>query len=60
MPMTLILGGSVQIIKQNTEALIVASKETRLEENADKTKYMFMPRGQNAGRITKKVNNSSF
>jgi len=34
-----ILGGSVHIIKENTEALIIASKETGLEVNADKTKY---------------------
>jgi len=31
-----ILGGSVYIIKENTEALIVASKETGLEVTADK------------------------
>jgi transcriptional antiterminator Rof (Rho-off) len=39
-----ILGGSVHTtsIKKNTEALVVASKETRLEVNADKTKYMVM------------------
>jgi len=32
-----ILGGSVHTIKENTEALIVASKEIKLEVNADKT-----------------------
>ena len=37
-----ILGGSVYIIKENTEALIVASKETGLEVNAAKTNYMVM------------------
>ena len=31
-----ILGGSIHTIKENTEALIVASKETGLEVNADK------------------------
>jgi len=31
-------------IKKNTEALIVASKESGLEVNADTTKYMVMPR----------------
>ena len=37
-----ILGGSVHTIKENAEALVVASKEIRLEVNADKTKYMVM------------------
>jgi hypothetical protein len=32
-----ILGGSVHTVKKNTEALVVASKETGLEANADKT-----------------------
>jgi len=35
-----ILGGSVHIIKKNTKGLVVASKESGLEVNADKTKYM--------------------
>jgi hypothetical protein len=35
-----ILGGSVHAIKKNTESLVVASKETGLEVNADKTEYM--------------------
>ena len=37
-----ILGGSVHIVKENAEALLVASKETGLEVNADTTKYMVM------------------
>jgi len=37
-----ILGRSVHIVKENAEALIVASKETGLEINVDKTKYMVM------------------
>ena len=45
-----ILGGSVHTIKKNTEALLVGSKESGLEVNADKTKYMVMARDQNAGR----------
>jgi len=47
-----ILGRSAHTIKKNTEALVVASKETGLEANADKTtrKYMVMSRDQNAGR----------
>jgi hypothetical protein len=45
-----LLGGSVHSIKENAEALLVGSKETGLEVNADKTKYMFICRDQNAGR----------
>jgi len=36
------LGESVHTIKENREALIVASKEIGLEANADKTNYMVM------------------
>jgi hypothetical protein len=32
-----ILGGSVHTVKENAEALLVATKETGLEANADKT-----------------------
>jgi len=54
-----ILGGSVHTIKENTEALIVASKESG--ENADNTKYMVMSRDQNAGRSHSiKIDNTSF
>ena len=45
-----ILGGSLHTIKKNAKALVVASKETELEVNADKTKYMVMSRDQNTGR----------
>jgi len=55
------LGASVRTIKKNAEALIVTSKENGLEVNADKTKYIFMSRDQNAGRChNKKTDNSSF
>jgi len=37
-----ILGGSVRTVKENTEALLISSKEVQLEVNADKTKYMVM------------------
>ena len=46
-----ILGGSVCTIKKHAKALLVASKETGLEVNADKTMYMVMFRDQNEGRI---------
>ena len=48
------MGGSVRNIKKNKEALVFASKETRLEVNADKTQYMVMYGEQNAGRSHKK------
>ena len=37
-------------MKENAEALVVATKEIGLEVNADKTKYMGMSRDRNAGR----------
>jgi hypothetical protein len=56
-----ILGGSVHTTKRNAEVLVVASKETELEVNADKTTYMFMRREKNAGRSYNiEINNSSF
>ena len=55
------MGGSVHTVKTNTEALVFASKEIELEVNAEKTKYMVMPRDQNAGRSHSiKIDNSSF
>jgi len=55
-----ILGGSIHTVKENTEALIVASKETGLEVNVDKTKYMVMSGDQNAGQShSMKIDNSS-
>jgi len=38
------------MVKENAEALVVATKEIGLEVNADKTKYMIMSRDQNAGQ----------
>jgi len=43
------LGGSIHTINENTEALVVVSKEIGLEVNADKTKYTVVSRDQNAG-----------
>jgi len=54
-------GGSVRTVKEHTEAVVMDSKETGLEVNADKTKYMVMSRDQNAGRsLSIKNVNSSF
>ena len=39
-----IFGGSVHTVKENAEALVVATKEIGLDVNADKTKYMIMSR----------------
>ena len=55
-----ILGRSVHTVKENAEALVVAPKETGLEVNDYKTKYMIMSRDQNAGRSRyMKIDNSS-
>jgi hypothetical protein len=45
-----ILGGSVHTVRENSEALVVTTKEIGLEVNTDKTKYMVMSRDRNAGR----------
>jgi hypothetical protein len=53
-----IVGGCVHV-KKNTEDLVGAIKEIGVEVNADKTKYMFMSRDQNARRSSNiKVVNS--
>jgi GDP-D-mannose dehydratase len=53
-----ILGGSVHTVKKNA---VAATKETGLELNAEKTKYMVMSRDQNPGRNRSiKIDNSSF
>jgi len=54
-----ILGGSVDTVKKNAEALVAVTEETGLEVNAHKTKYMTVSRDQNTGRIhSMKVDNS--
>jgi len=56
-----ILGGSVHTIKENAEALVMASKEIGLEEHADKTKYIVISRDQHAGQgHNMKTDNRSF
>jgi hypothetical protein len=54
-----IVGGSAHTMKENAEALLVATKEIGLEVNADKTKYMVMYRDRNAERgHSMKIDNS--
>jgi hypothetical protein len=43
-----LLGGNVNTINKNTEAVIDASKEVGLEVNTEKSKYMLIFRHQNA------------
>jgi hypothetical protein len=48
-------------MKENAEALVVASNEIGLEVNANTTKYIVMSRDQTAGRRhDMKIGNSSF
>jgi predicted RNase H-like nuclease (RuvC/YqgF family) len=54
-----ILGGSIRTLKENAETLVAATMETGLEVSANKTKYMFMSRDQNAGRIQRVRNDNS-
>jgi len=56
-----ILGRSVHTTTKNTDCLVVGSRDTGIEVNADKTKYMVISRDQNAGRShNMKTDNSSF
>ena len=55
-----ILGGRVHTIKKNIEALLVGNKETGLEVNDHKTKYLVMSRDHNTRRSHNiKIDNSS-
>jgi len=44
-----ILGGSIDTLKENAEALVAATRETGLEVSANKSKYMVMSRDQKSG-----------
>jgi hypothetical protein len=44
-----LLGDNIDTINKNTLTLIDASKEVGLQVNVEKTKYMLVSRGQNAG-----------
>jgi hypothetical protein len=54
-----ILGGSVNTVKENAKAFVVATKEIGIKVNADKTKYMVMSRDRNAGRDDSVKNDNS-
>ena len=45
-----ILAGSVHTVKENAEAVVVASKENGLEVNADKTKNKITSEDQDGGQ----------
>jgi len=56
-----ILDGSIHTLKENTEALVVASMEIGLEINANKIKYIVMSRDQKSRQShIIKTDNSSF
>jgi hypothetical protein len=45
-----ILCGSINTIRKNKKVLVAASKDTGLEVNAEKTKYMVISEEQQAGQ----------
>ena len=50
-----------EIFQKKINALVVASKETGLEVNAEKMKYVIVSRDQNAGQISNiKMGSKSF
>jgi hypothetical protein len=56
-----ILGGNMDTIQKNTEALLDTSKEVGLEVNLEKTKYMLMSHCKKAGqKHSIKIANRSF
>jgi hypothetical protein len=48
--MLMMLGDSINSIKENTETLLGASRDIGLEINAEKTKYMIMSHHPNSGQ----------
>jgi hypothetical protein len=56
------LGGNIRVhtIKENAEALVVASKEIGLEVNVSKTTYMVLSQNQHAERSHRMKNDNSY
>jgi hypothetical protein len=56
-----VVGENIDATKENTEALLVASKEVGPEVDPEKTKYMLMSRSQMIGqKHSTKIANRSF
>jgi hypothetical protein len=56
-----LLDDSIYAIKENSETLLEASRDIGLEINAEKTKYMIMPRHPNSGQNQNiRIANESF
>jgi hypothetical protein len=56
-----LLGDSINIIKENSETLLEASRDIGLEINAEKTKYMIMSLHPNSGQNQNiRIANESF
>jgi hypothetical protein len=56
-----LLGDSINTIKENTESLLKTTRDTDLEINTEKTKYMIMSRHPNSGQNqTVRIANESF
>jgi hypothetical protein len=57
----ILLGSCISIIKENTETLLEAIRDTGLEINAEKTKYMIMSHHLNSGQNQNiRIPNESF
>jgi hypothetical protein len=56
-----LLGDSINIIKENTESLLEATRDVGLEINAEKIKYMIMSDHPNSGQNQNiRIANESF